>query len=116
MEDWQITCQAFNKVQKIQEFFELPFPLYWKTVSMIKPNLKFSPCFGFLFTLGCGWGGGGGGGGGGGESLSWLMTLSTDPYIASVRQLYQPLSTKPSVFTWFGGRGIGEEISFKLMF
>lgn len=42
-------------------------------------KLNFSPCFGFLFKVVCGWGGGGGGGGGGGESLSWLITLSTDP-------------------------------------
>lgn len=67
-------------------------------------NYVFSqrlPCFGFLFKPGCCWGGGGGGGGGGGDSLSWLITLSTEPYIAKVRQLYHPLRTKPSVLTWF---------------
>lgn len=60
-------------------------------------TLRCSPCFMTLLgPLGC-WGGGGGGGGG--EPWSWPCGRSAVPYTARVRLVYQPRSTRPSVFT-----------------
>lgn len=55
------------------------------------------PCLMTLLgPLGC-WGGGGGGGGG--EPWSCPCERSAVPYTATVRLVYQPRSTRPSVFT-----------------
>lgn len=50
----------------------------------------------FLLDPSCCWGGGGGGGGG--ESRSWLWGRSAVPYTATVRHVYHPRRTNPSVF------------------
>lgn len=68
----------------------------WMNVFLVTVSFK-SPCLRILLSpLGC-WGGGGGGGGG--ESWSCPCGRSAVPYTATVRVVYQPRNTRPSVFT-----------------
>lgn len=70
----------------------------WRAVSA----LRCPPCLTILLgPLGC-WGGGGGGGGG--DPWSCPCERSAVPYTATVRVVYQPRSTKPSVFTCIKNR------------
>lgn len=67
------------------------FRYQWNWVSVSAPCLVV-----LLGPPGC-WGGGGGGGGD--EPWSCPCDRSAVPYTATVRLVYQPRSTKPSVFT-----------------
>lgn len=80
---------------KIMGFFFHMKSTVVPSVSWYRPGLVilFGP-------LGCC---GGGGGGGGGESWPCPCERSAVPYTATVRQVYQPRSTRPSVLTCMWG-------------
>lgn len=88
--------RAIIRIRFLSGFFSFSSSV-WKRESRTVSAGRHPPCLVVLLgPPGC-WGGGGGGGGD--EPWSCPCERSAVPYIATVRLVYQPRSTRPSVFT-----------------
>lgn len=88
--------RAVIRIRFLSGFFSFSSSTWKRESRTVSPG-RHPPCLVVLLgPPGC-WGGGGGGGGD--EPWSCPCERSAVPYMATVRLVYQPRSTRPSVFT-----------------